>query len=93
MDAMDGRHSLLALLKEARRYATRENASFERIAGDNVLHASQIKQAVNAYYDLVVALEDLLRPLEHGWRVDDMDLRIDAARAALAKATGKESHA
>mgnify|MGYP003395335408 CR=1 FL=1 len=33
-------------------------------------------------------LENLLRPIEKGWKVDDMDDRISEARAALEKVRG-----
>jgi hypothetical protein len=39
--------------------------------------------AANAYPKLVEALRDLYRPLAKGWKVDDMDARIEAARALL----------
>jgi hypothetical protein len=38
---------------------------------------------LNAYPKLVEALRDLYRPLAKGWKVDDMDARIEAARALL----------
>jgi hypothetical protein len=38
--------------------------------------------------DLLAALENLLNPIEKGWKVDDMTVRIEEARAAIAKARG-----
>jgi hypothetical protein len=41
-------------------------------------------RTINA--ELVAALDDLLPPLVYGWKVSDMQDRIAAACAALAKA-------
>ena len=36
--------------------------------------------------DLLAALENLLRPIKEGWKVDDMDVRIKEAQEAITKA-------
>jgi hypothetical protein len=48
-------------------------------------NAARIVACVNAHDELVKALENLVRPLSRGWKVDDMPARIAEAEAALAK--------
>jgi hypothetical protein len=44
-------------------------------------------QLIAAAPDLLAALRDMIEPHERGWKVTDWDIRCDAARAAIARAT------
>ncbi len=67
-------------------------ATIASVATRNILSGEAEANAalIAAAPELLAALRDLTVPLSRGWIVSDMTLRLEAARAAIAKAEGTE---